>query len=335
MQLLHSFIGVGQFISPLLIGYMSEIYGGSITYSFLTIAASFTPIIVLLQFYSSPQPFRPSRLRKTPPARTRTIHRGTHTPARIQRVVPIQAPVTPITAHTPIAAHTPLIPHTLQQQQQQHSFQWPPAVSATTPLVQTPVRHSYSSVETRVLTVHECIAEESMELPPEDDEELDYEAALSNRGCFHAICAPLAGFPCVDQLLLLQIAAFLFFYIGAEVGTGGYIYTYSILLHMSDALTSSYLSSLYWFSLTVGRVIAIPMALRVPPSSMLLANLIGCAVSCSIVLYDIHNLQLLWVGTAIYGLSMASSYPSAVLLARSYLGHLSGGMTSFLVCGSW
>ena len=71
--------------------------------------------------------------------------------------------------------------------------------------------------------------------------------------------------------IVLLIALLLLFYVGAEVAFGGWIYTYAVALDLSDVTTAAYLTSAFWGALTVGRLLAIPLATRFRPRSILFA----------------------------------------------------------------
>ncbi len=55
---------------------------------------------------------------------------------------------------------------------------------------------------------------------------------------------------------------FLFFYVGAEITFGGWVYTYAVTLKLASAAGAAYLTSAFWLAFTVGRLISIPAATR-------------------------------------------------------------------------
>ena len=63
-----------------------------------------------------------------------------------------------------------------------------------------------------------------------------------------------------SPLFIFLVAAGFFVFVGAEVGLGGWIYTYAIRLDLADETTAAYLTSAYWGAFTLGRLIAIPIA---------------------------------------------------------------------------
>ena len=65
-----------------------------------------------------------------------------------------------------------------------------------------------------------------------------------------------------DSRLVVLIALFLFLYVGAEVSFGGWIYTYTVALKLGGAATAAYITSAFWGSLTLGRLLAVPLVTR-------------------------------------------------------------------------
>lgn len=129
------------------------------------------------------------------------------------------------------------------------------------------------------------------------------------------------------------VALFLFLYVGAEVGFGGWIFTYVTVLKLSTATTAAYLTSGFWAALTVGRVVAIPIARRFSHSSILFVDLAGCLISVMLILLIPHSLRALIAGTCGLGLCMASVFPTLLSYANSRL-HLTGQITGGLITGA-
>jgi FHS family Na+ dependent glucose MFS transporter 1 len=131
-------------------------------------------------------------------------------------------------------------------------------------------------------------------------------------------------------LLVSLLAAMFFLLVGAELSYGGWIYTYAISLDLATATTAGYLTSLFWASLTLGRLISIPVAARVRPRYLL----VGLAVSLVLLLLFSSSQAILWIATIGFGLSTANAYPTLLVLAERHL-RISAKITSiFLVGGS-
>lgn len=130
--------------------------------------------------------------------------------------------------------------------------------------------------------------------------------------------------------LVFLIAAFLFLYVGAEVSFAGWIFTYAIKLNLGSASAAAYLASLFWGSLTLGRMLAIPVAARLKPRSILMSSLAGCLLSLAVMLLGPGSFAATLVGTAGLGLSMASIFPTTLSFAGNRM-ELTGRVTGWFV----
>ncbi len=137
----------------------------------------------------------------------------------------------------------------------------------------------------------------------------------------------------VNWTLVGMIALFMFIYVGAEVSFGGWIYTYATTLGIASAQAAGYLTSVYWGGLTAGRVLAIPIANRYRPRTILLGDLVGCLLSVGIILVWRESSLALWVGAIGLGLSMASIFPTVILWAERRMT-LTGSVTRWFFVGA-
>jgi len=133
--------------------------------------------------------------------------------------------------------------------------------------------------------------------------------------------------------LVVLIVLFFFLYTGAEVAFGGWIYSYAVGLRLSSHAVAAYLTSAFWGALTVGRLLAVPLAVRFPPHAILLADCIGCLSSLAILLLGSQSLAATFVGTCGVGLSMASIFPAALSLAQGRL-RITGQVTGWFFVGA-
>lgn len=129
------------------------------------------------------------------------------------------------------------------------------------------------------------------------------------------------------------IALFLFLYVGAEVGFAGWIFTYATKLSLSDAGTAAYLTSLFWGSLTLGRMLTIPIAARLRPGSILMSSLVGCLVSLGVIVGNPSSFAAVFAGTICLGLSMASIFPTTLSFANRRM-KLTGQVTGWFIVAS-
>ena len=137
-------------------------------------------------------------------------------------------------------------------------------------------------------------------------------------------------FPVVPVLLVV----FLFvLYVGLELGFGNWIYTYALTLKLEDEITAAYLASAFWGSFTFGRLLGVWISTRLRPVTILLVDIIGCAISTIIIMLWKESSTALWVGTFGLGISMASIFPTFILLAGERM-NITGTITGWFLVGS-
>lgn len=137
----------------------------------------------------------------------------------------------------------------------------------------------------------------------------------------------------VNHGLVALIVLFFFLYVGAEVGFGGWIYTFALDSKVADETVAAYLTSAFWGGLTVGRLLAIPIATRVRPRYVLLGDLVGCLVSIGLMLIWPHSLVAVWAGTLGIGVAMASIFPTTISLAERRMT-VTGQVTGWFFVGA-
>jgi FHS family Na+ dependent glucose MFS transporter 1 len=137
----------------------------------------------------------------------------------------------------------------------------------------------------------------------------------------------------VDNWLVALIAVFFFLYVGAEVGFGGWVFAYTAELGLAGEETAAYLTSAFWGALTVGRLLAIPIAARFRPRAILAGDLVGCLVSMGLILLWPRSLAVVWLGALGLGFSMASVFPTMISLAERRMT-ITGRVTSWFFVGA-
>ena len=137
----------------------------------------------------------------------------------------------------------------------------------------------------------------------------------------------------LDLPLVGLMVALFFVYVGAEVGFGNWIYTYTVKLGLANEVTANYITSAFWGSFTVGRLAGIPISSRYKPQLIMFSDLMVCLFSIGIILLWPGSIIALWIGTLGLGFGMASFFPSAMVMAGRLM-HLSGRVTGFFLFGS-
>jgi len=115
--------------------------------------------------------------------------------------------------------------------------------------------------------------------------------------------------------LVIAAALFLFFYVGAEISFGGWVYTYAVTLKLASAAEAAYLTSGFWLSFTIGRLISIPLAIRFTPKQIILAALPGCLAILVLAIILPSSIWVLWIMALGLGFCMAPIWPTGFTLA--------------------
>jgi MFS transporter, FHS family, Na+ dependent glucose transporter 1 len=131
--------------------------------------------------------------------------------------------------------------------------------------------------------------------------------------------------------VLLILLAFVL-YVGAEVGFSSWIYTYALTLNLATTITAAYLTSAFWGLFTLGRLFGIWVASRASPRTILFTDLAGCLLGLGLIILGHASAPLLWIGSSIFGVSMASIFPTILMLAGERL-RVTGTITGWFLVG--
>ena len=156
---------------------------------------------------------------------------------------------------------------------------------------------------------------------------------LRSRGPLAATPEKHAGPANANRRMVFLIAAFLFLYVGAEVGFAGWIFTYTLNLKLSSATTAAYVVSLFWGSLTLGRMLTIPVAAHFRSQTILISGLAGSLLSLVVMLLKPGSFAATLIGTTGLGLSMASIFPTTLSFAGNRM-KMTGRVTGWFVFGA-
>ena len=143
--------------------------------------------------------------------------------------------------------------------------------------------------------------------------------------------------PAVDWPLLLLLALMFLLYVGVEVGFGGWIYTYIIEAAGASEAAAGRINASFYGLFTVGRMLAIPMAVRFANRQLLLVNYAGSLVSLTILLLWPDSLTALTFGTAGLGLFLASTFPVLMAFVGKHLrltGQINGALFAVTAVGA-
>jgi FHS family Na+ dependent glucose MFS transporter 1 len=125
---------------------------------------------------------------------------------------------------------------------------------------------------------------------------------------------------------------FLFFYVGAEITFGGWIYTYAVTLKLTSAAGAAYLTSAFWLAFTVGRLISIPAATRFTPKQVILAALFCCLSILVLGMLFSDSGTILWMMAIGLGFCMAPIWPTGFTMAGQSIV-MTGRVTGVILLG--
>jgi MFS transporter, FHS family, Na+ dependent glucose transporter 1 len=132
---------------------------------------------------------------------------------------------------------------------------------------------------------------------------------------------------------VLVLAALFFLYVGLELGFGNWIYTYSLKLNLENEITAARLAAAFWGAFTFGRLLGVWISTRMRSKPILFMDIIGCAISIAIMIVGRQSSTALWVGTLGLGLSMASIFPTLIMLAGERMV-ITGTITGWFLVGA-
>lgn len=121
------------------------------------------------------------------------------------------------------------------------------------------------------------------------------------------------------SIIKILVFVFYFLYVGAETSFGGWISGYLILTNItSNEKTASYVSSLFWSTLTLGRFIAIICSLYLGSRRMIQLELILCFLCSFFMLFFMYNLSGSLVFSSLLGFCFSAMFPVMLSLISEY-----------------
>ncbi len=136
-----------------------------------------------------------------------------------------------------------------------------------------------------------------------------------------------------DPLLIVLIAMIFGCYSGASLAFGGWIFTYALKMNLANETNAAYLTSVFWGALTLGRLAAIPLAMRFKPHQILRADFAGALLSLLAMLIWPRSLVAVIVTSAGLGFALASIYPTTMSFSGQIMT-LSGKITGLFAIGN-
>jgi MFS transporter, FHS family, Na+ dependent glucose transporter 1 len=139
-----------------------------------------------------------------------------------------------------------------------------------------------------------------------------------------------ASFPLIP--VLIMVLCFVL-YVGGEAGYGAWIYTYAFTLNFGNEITAAYLTSAFWGSFTLGRLLGIWVSTKARPLTILYMDFAGCILSVLLIILFPGSALMLWIGTILFGISQASIFPTFLTLAEERM-HVTGTIAGLFLVGA-
>lgn len=137
----------------------------------------------------------------------------------------------------------------------------------------------------------------------------------------------------INLTLAILVACFFFLYTGFEASIINWLHTYTMKTGLGDKIAAYKLNSVFLLLFTFGRLLAIPIAAKFRPRTILIADFTGIFLSVGALLLWPSSMRVLWVAACTLGLSMASVFPTMLSFAERRMS-LSGKLTGYLFSAS-
>ncbi|XP_066529086.1 major facilitator superfamily domain-containing protein 4A isoform X2 [Hoplias malabaricus] len=125
----------------------------------------------------------------------------------------------------------------------------------------------------------------------------------------------------------------LFFSDGIVGSYTGFVYTYAVASPMNlPHKMAGYLTSVFWASITVGRLASIPLSYRIKPVRLLTFNQVGVIITLFLLLILYTSSVFLFVGTSFLGLFISSIYPCMLAFTEDILDYKGCATTVLVTC---
>ncbi|MEM7124921.1 MAG: MFS transporter [Chloroflexota bacterium] len=136
-----------------------------------------------------------------------------------------------------------------------------------------------------------------------------------------------------NQVLFVGLVSlFYFLNIGAEVSASGWIVTYASEMGLASEGAAAFLSSLFFGTLTLTRLISIPFTARYRPSQLIMFDLIVCSLAALFMLLFPRSWIAILIGISGFGIGIATIFPMMLAFAQNRIA-LAGRVTSWFFLG--
>jgi FHS family Na+ dependent glucose MFS transporter 1 len=137
---------------------------------------------------------------------------------------------------------------------------------------------------------------------------------------------PAAALPLSPPILLYKISLLILLAAGIESSLSSWIFPYVVKTNVGTNVQASYITSAFWATLTIGRLIGIPLSIRFPARLIILSGLIAVFIAITALAISSTNLPLLSAAIVGLGLALGPMVPNMISLSER-MGFSSGSTT--------
>jgi FHS family Na+ dependent glucose MFS transporter 1 len=136
-----------------------------------------------------------------------------------------------------------------------------------------------------------------------------------------------------NLLLLVLFCALFMLVAGSENSFGGWIYTYAVKSGLADETMAGYVNAAFWGAFMMARLASIPIAARVRPRVIVLVDLLLALAGLGVMLLFAVSPFALWGGAILFGLGIASAFPTLITFAGRHMV-ITGAVTGWFFVGA-
>lgn len=138
--------------------------------------------------------------------------------------------------------------------------------------------------------------------------------------------------PPLSSSTAAAVAFFFLLYVGAEIGFGGWIFTFSEDMGLDDS-APALVTATFWGSFALGRLLAIPVNRVVRPIVIVVSSCATSVAALFVMVVADGEPWSIWTCAAVYGLSAGPQYPTMIALVDARLS-LTAKATSWIVAAA-
>ncbi|MBM3828051.1 MAG: MFS transporter [Actinobacteria bacterium] len=126
-----------------------------------------------------------------------------------------------------------------------------------------------------------------------------------------------------------SVAFFFLLYVGAEIGFGGWIFTFAEDRNLAGS-APALVTAAFWGAFALGRLLAIPVSRVSRPVTIVVSSCAMSVVALLVMVVADGAVWSVWSGAVVYGLSAGPQYPTMIALVDTRLS-LTARATSWIV----